>query len=120
MRKASKIMLIVGMAMSFACAVSLAVCSLVFSLIALIPNGSVGDDEIIVLVTLAICFGVIAVFCFLSGLFTIPTLKNQTHKKYIVAIVFSSIATMYVTIAGCVLGMIVLNKANKVIEVKAK
>ena len=118
MRRASRIMLLVGSIFSLVTAGVCFACAVVFTVLAIADVGT--DDAQIVFIALAATFAVCMVFAFLAGLFARKAREEKTPKAYIIAIVFSAMTYEFVTIAGAVLGLIASKKDSRVIDVKAK
>lgn len=131
MRKASRILLLVGSILAFVCAAAFlitSITSMVFMILtatgvfdqALVEgsvrvNGQVDPEaaKAVILattITLFVVFLVVTVLELLAAIFALRARKVHERKAYIFAIVFTVIGEAYVALAGSIVGLICSNK----------
>ena len=131
MRKASRILLLVGSILAFVCAAAFlitSITSMVFMILtatgvfdqafvegSVRVNGQVDPEaaKAVILattITLFVVFLVVAVLELLAAIFALRARKVHERKAYIFAIVFTVIGEAYVALAGSIVGLICSNK----------
>lgn len=131
MRKASRILLLVGSILAFVCAAAFlitSITSMVFMILtatgvfdqafvegSVRVNGQVDPEaaKAVILattITLFVVFLVVTVLELLAAIFALRARKVHERKAYIFAIVFTVIGEAYVALAGSIVGLICYNK----------
>ena len=131
MRKASRILLLVGSILAFVCAAAFlitSITSMVFMILtatgvfdqafvegSVRVNGQVDPEaaKAVILattITLFVVFLVVAILELLAAIFALRARKVHERKAYIFAIVFTVIGEAYVALAGSIVGLICSNK----------
>lgn len=145
MKRASRIMMTVGIVLSYVGMASLILCGIAFLVCSLPPviaairdavvegvkNGTIHSDltpeqagDLVMGLWLGyfvtgtvLCF-IFAVIYLLTGIFTAKAKREEQKKGYIITIVFGALSGLYFLIAAGILGIIAKNKEenNKVVE----
>lgn len=131
MRKASRILLLVGSILAFVCAAAFlitSITSMVFMILtatgvfdqaflegSVRVNGQVDPEaaKAVILattITLFVVFLVVTVLELLAAIFALRARKVHERKAYVFAIVFTVIGEAYVALAGSIVGLICYNK----------
>lgn len=131
MRKASRILLLVGSILAFVCAAAFLITSITSMIFMILTatgvfdqafvegsvkvNGQVDPEaaKAVILattITLFVVFLVVAILELLAAIFALRARKVHERKAYIFAIVFTVIGEAYVALAGSIVGLICSNK----------
>ena len=131
MRKASRILLLVGSILAFVCAAAFLITSITSMVFMILTASGVFDQAFVegsvrvngqvdpeaakavilaTTITLFVVFLVVTILELLAAIFALRARKVHERKAYIFAIVFTVIGEAYVALAGSIVGLISSNK----------
>lgn len=131
MRKASRILLLVGSILAFVCAAAFLITSITSMVFMILTASGVFDQAFVegsvrvngqvdpeaakavilaTTITLFVVFLVVTILELLAAIFALRARKVHERKAYIFAIVFTVIGEAYVALAGSIVGLICSNK----------